>query len=49
MDYLQGAHETGYVWLGFDRQVRLEFQGSKISSDGISKLLEILRRASPGM
>lgn len=34
MDHLKGAGETGDARLGFDRRVRLEFYGSKISSDG---------------
>jgi Transposase DDE domain group 1 len=34
MDHLKGAGETGDVRFGFDRRVRLEFHGSKISSNG---------------
>jgi hypothetical protein len=34
MDHPQGAGETGDIRFGFDRRVRLEFHGSKISSDG---------------
>ncbi len=34
MDHLEDASETGDVRFGFDRRVRMEFHGSKISSDG---------------
>ena len=34
MDHPKGASETVGARLGFDRRVRLEFHGSKISSDG---------------
>lgn len=34
MDHPEGARETGDGRLSFDRRVRLEFHGSKISSDG---------------
>jgi len=33
MDHPEGARETGDGRLSFDRRVRLEFHGSKISSD----------------
>ena len=34
MDHPKGGSETVGARLGFDRRVRLEFHGSKISSDG---------------
>lgn len=34
MDHPEGASETGYGRLGFDRRVRLEFRGTQLSSDG---------------
>lgn len=34
MDLPEGASEKGDVRLSFDRRVRLEFHGSKISTDG---------------
>ena len=34
MDHPKGASETDGARLSFDRRVRLEFHGSKISSDG---------------
>lgn len=34
MDHPAGAGETGDARLRFDRRVRLEFHGSKVSSDG---------------
>jgi hypothetical protein len=34
MDHPEGAGQTGDVRLGLNRRVRLEFHGSKISSDG---------------
>ena len=34
MDHREGADKTGDVRLDFDRRVRLEFHGSKISSNG---------------
>ena len=34
MDHREGADKTGDVRLDFDRRVRLEFHGTKISSNG---------------
>ena len=34
MDHPEGAQETGDGRLGFDRRVRVQFQGAQISSDG---------------
>ena len=34
MDHPEGADKTDDARLGFDRRVRLEFQGAKLSSDG---------------
>jgi hypothetical protein len=34
MEHPEGAGETRDLRLGFDRRVRLEFYGSKISPDG---------------
>ena len=34
MDHPKGAGETDDIRLRFDRRVRLDFHGSKISSDG---------------
>ncbi len=42
MDHPEGAGKTGDVRLGSDRRVRLEFHGSKISSDGGLRLVQEL-------
>ena len=46
MDIPEGASETEDVRLGLDGRVRLEFHGSKISSDGglllCSELVKVL-------
>ena len=39
MDHREGADKTGDVRLDFDRRVRLEFHGSKISVNAGLKLL----------
>jgi hypothetical protein len=50
MEHPKGASETDDVRLSFDRRVRLEFHGSKISSDGglllFRELDEVLDRAT---
>ena len=45
MDHPEGAGEMGSVRLGFDHRVRLEFHGSKISSDGSLLLFRELDEA----